>query len=263
MSLCFAGVVPHSPLLIPSIGKEKTAELQKTVDALKQLEQDLYLAKADVVLLFTPHGSLFDDSFAVNAHTHYVSGFDEFGDFETKREWKGIPDLAANISHESHLKNIAVRLVSNEKLDHGSSVPLYYLTEHLPDVKILPAGFSGLSREDHLAYGELLKDIVMEQDKRVAIIASGDLSHKLSPDSPGGFNPNAKVFDKTLTQLLEAGNLPSIIAMDPAIVDGADACAYRTILMLLGVLQHMHFSFKTYAYEAPYGVGYLTGNFSF
>lgn len=262
MSLNFAGIVPHSPLLIPSIGKDKLSSLSQTIAALKQMEQDIYLAKPDIIVIISPHGSLFDDAFTVNAHTSYISGFDQFGDFETKRTWKGSPDLAAKISHSSHEKNIPVRLVSNDILDHGASVPLYYLTEHNPTVKILPIGFSKTSREDHAAFGQLLKEIIMEEDKRIAVIASGDLSHRLTPDSPDGFHKDGEIFNTELISLLTSSQTDAIRGMDTNLVENASACMYRSLLILLGVLSEMDSTFTQYSYESPFGVGYLSGIFS-
>ena len=73
--LVFASIVPHPPLLIPNIGKEEIAKVEKTKQALKQLEQDLYLAKPDIIITISPHGSLFSDAFSINAHTHFVLMF--------------------------------------------------------------------------------------------------------------------------------------------------------------------------------------------
>lgn len=263
MSLCFAAITPHPPLLIPTIGKEKIDSIQKTKQALEQLEQDLYLSKADLIVIISPHGGLFEDSFAVNAHNSFKSAFDKFGDLQTTKEWTGSPDFAAKVSHESHLRNMNVRLVSNDSLDHGSSVPLFYLTAHLPNAKIVPVGFSSLDAKAHLSFGELLKDIIMEQDKRVAVIASGDLSHRISDNSPDGFHEAGAKFDNQLVELLETRNTMGIASLDPTLVSDAAECGYRSILILLGILKEMDYQFKNYSYEAPFGVGYLVGNFVF
>ncbi len=36
----------------------------------------------------------------------------------------------------------------------------------------------------------------MQLGRRVAFIASGDLSHRLKPEAPAGFNPSAHFFDE-------------------------------------------------------------------
>ncbi len=263
MSLCFAAITPHPLLLIPNIGKDKIGQVEQTKKAMEQLEQDIYLAKIELIIIISPHGGLFEDTFVVNAHNNLHSSFDKFGDLVTKKEWKGAPNMAASLSHESHLKNVPLRLVSNEQLDHGASVPLYYLTAHMPDVKVLPVGFSHLDANSHIVFGELLKDIILEQDKRVAVIASGDLSHRISDISPDGYSEYGQQFDNLLLKLLESKDTNGIINMDPNLVEEASQCSWRSILILLGIIQYMDYEFKKYSYEAPHGIGYLVGNFVF
>ena len=263
MSLCFAAITPHPPLLIPDIGKDKVGQVEQTQKAMQQLEQDIYLSKAELIVIISPHGGLFEDTFVVNAHSILHSSFDKFGDLVTKKEWKGAPNLAATLSHESHLKNVPLRLVSNEQLDHGTSVPLFYLTDHLPDVKVLPVGFSHLDANSHIAFGELLKDTILQQDKRVAVIASGDLSHRISDNSPDGYSEHGQKFDDLILQLLESKDASGIINIDPDLVQEASQCGWRSILILLGIIKDMDYTFKKYSYEAPLGVGYLVGNFVF
>lgn len=259
--LVFAAITPHPPLLIPNIGKEETKKVEKTRLAYEKLEQDLYLAKPDIIFIISPHGSYFSDAFTVNAHTNFITNFKEFGDLETKKEWNGDPKIASDIDCLQNKIDMPIRMISQEELDHGSAVPLFFITEHLPNIKILPIGYSELSSKKHLDFGYMLKDIIMNTDKRIAVIASGDLSHGLSEDDPAGFTPVGKEFDTKLIELLETRNTAGIINLDEKFVEEAAQCGYRSILILLGVIKNMDYQFKNYSYEAPFGVGYLVGNF--
>lgn len=263
MSLVFSAVAPHPPLLIPNIGKKELSKVDKTKKALEQLEQDLYLVKPEIIIIISPHGSLFANAFSVNAHTNFLSAFEQFGDFETKCQWQGDPMLAAKISHRSNELKIPIQLISQDQIDHGSSVPLYYLTNHLSNIKILPIGYSGLDAKIHLQFGELLKEIIMESDSRIAVIASGDLSHGLTTDAPAGYSKVGLKFDKELIELLETRNTVGIASMDRKFIDEAAECGYRSFLILLGIMRDIDYSFKNYSYEGPFGVGYLVGNFVF
>jgi len=263
MSLVFAGIAPHPPLLVPGIGKGEIAKVEKTKLALEQLEQDLYLAKPEVVMIISPHGSFFKDAFCINANVNFKSDFGQFGDMETTMTWKGADFLAAQISHTLSEKAVPIQMVSNEKLDHGSSVPLFYLTQHLPDVKILPIGYSMLDNKSHLNFGELLKEAIMESGKRVAVIASGDLSHGLTTDAPAGLSKVGKEFDEKIIELLQTRNTVGYTSLDEKFVEESSQCGYRSFLILLGILKDMDYSFKNYSYEGPFGVGYLVGNFIF
>ncbi|MBI5254687.1 hypothetical protein HY932_02820 [Candidatus Falkowbacteria bacterium] len=94
MSLVFASIVPHPPLLIPNIGKDEIKKVKKTQRAMEKLEEDLYIAKPDVILIISPHASLFSDAFTINAHINFVSDFEQFGDFATKVNWQGAEQVA-------------------------------------------------------------------------------------------------------------------------------------------------------------------------
>lgn len=263
MSLVFAAITPHPPLLIPNVGKTELDKIKKTKSAMEQLEQDLYLAKPEIIVVISPHGSFFQDAFTLNSHPNFTSDFEQFGDFTTKTTWKGSESLAATILNSTMDKGLPTQPISEEKLDHGSSVPLYYLTQHLPDLKILPIGYSALDNKTHLQFGELLKDIIMQSNKRIAVIASGDLSHGLTSNAPAGYSKTGKDFDKKLIELLETRNTLGIINMDAKFVKEAVECGYRSFLILLGILKNMDYQFKNYSYEGPFGVGYLVGNFVF
>lgn len=263
MSLVFAAVTPHPPMLLSSLQKDMGEKLDETKKALQNLEQQLYLAKPQVVLIISPHEGIFPDVFVINAYTKFSAGFEQFGDVLTKFTWQGSPDFAAKISHVGNTHAFPVRLVSEPALSYGASIPLSYLTGHLEDFRIVPVGYSKLGAKEHLDFGEFLKDIIMSSDKRVAVIASGDLSHHVNEKSTGGFRQEGKKFDEELIQLLETRNTLGISQMNADVVEKAEECGYRSLLILLGILKNVDYSFKRMAYEAPFGVGYLTGQFVF
>jgi AmmeMemoRadiSam system protein B len=263
MSLVFAGLVPHSPILLGSIAKGEEQKAQKTLDAISLMEQNLYISKPEILCIITPHGSLYEESFSINSNTNFISDFSEFGDLKTQKNWAGAPEIAAKISHACAVSNISVQQYSEEKLDHGSSVPLILLTNYFKNIKILPIGHSHLSPKIHLDFGKLLKDIFMESNKRIAMIASSELSKRLSPESPEGHHVDGEKFDNQLVSLLETRNTAGISQMDPELIKNAKECGYFSILILLGALQNMNYDFKNLCYEAPFGAGYLTAEFNF
>ena len=80
MSLVFAGIVPHPPLLIPNIGRDTASKAEKTKDGLKKLEEDLYISKPELILVITPHCDIFPDSFSTNIAHEYETSLKDFGD---------------------------------------------------------------------------------------------------------------------------------------------------------------------------------------
>ncbi len=262
MSIVFAAITPHPPILLPSVPENVRERLAATRAAFAELEKELYAAQPEVVVIISAHTGAFKESFTVNAHPDFTSNFAEFGDQETKPLWKGATALATKVSHISN-SPVPIRLVNDHVVDHGVGIPALFLTEHLHNVKILPVGFSTLSAKQHLDFGEHLKEVLIPSGTRVAVIASGDLSHTLSARAPGGFNVNGKKFDHTVQELLFAKNTVGLAGLDQQMVNASKECGYRSILILLGALKNIDARFESLSYESPFGVGYLTGLFRF
>jgi AmmeMemoRadiSam system protein B len=261
MSLVFAAISPHPPVLIPSIGKESINKIAKTRESLQKLEEDLYLSHPDVILIISPHGSLFSEAFTMNFCPEYETDLREFGDLATKLKFKGETHLTARIRQACKEADIQTTMVSEKNLDHGSAVPLFYLTKHLPQTTIIPVGFCDADWKTHTEFGYVIKEQIMNLNKRVAVIASGDLSHALTTDAPASYNPAGQEFDNKIQELLASGNASGLLRLDPQLVTDAAECGFRSFLILLGILRGVNYNYKSYSYEAPFGVGYLTANF--
>ena len=94
-------------------------------------------------------------------------------------------------------------------------VPLFYFQEAGVEVPILPLGMSMLPFPDLYNFGILLREALEAQGRRAVIVASGDLSHSLTPSAPAGYNPQGEIFDRTLVDKLARLDLEGIAGMDP------------------------------------------------
>lgn len=260
--LVFSAICPHPPILIPTIGKDNIKEIKNTVEAMKKLEQELYAAKPEVIVLISPHGEMIPDAFSINLNIHYQAKFEEFGDFTTQMEFASSSLLALKIKERVE-NDLPIVLSSSENLDHGSSVPLFYLAKHLKDIEIIPICYSFLDYDKHFQFGKLLKKEIAKSDKRVAVIASGDLSHALTKDAPAGYSPKGEEFDKNLIALLKRKDIPGILSMKPKAIEDAAECGFRSFAILFGIIEEYKFEVEVLSYEGPFGVGYLVANFKF
>ncbi|MFA5128628.1 MAG: AmmeMemoRadiSam system protein B [Patescibacteria group bacterium] len=259
--LTFAAITPHPPILIPTIGRENTKIIKKTAEAMEELEKKLFEAKPDIIIVISPHGVLLPDAFSINLNPEYVSNLEEFGDFSTKIKFKTNTALAFRIKELMEDKNIPLTLTSNVFLDHGVVVPLYFLTKRLSKVSILPISYSLLDFKTNFNFGDILKEIILNEDKKIAVIASGDLSHCLTKDAPAGYSPRGKEFDDKLIELITNKNTAGILKLDTDLVEKAGECGLRSILILLGLLERINYTPEILSYEGPFGVGYLVANF--
>jgi len=173
--------------------------------------------------------------------------------------------LSRDLTLRAEQESVPLRVVMPEELDNGAFVPLYFLTrDQEKSPSLVELIYSALDFATHLKLGQVLYQIIQESPERIAFIASGDLSHRLTKDAPAGYSPRGKVFDESLLRFLRQKDISSILKMDPILIEEAGECGYRSILILLGLLQEWGLEKWTpeiLSYEAPFGVGYAVVNF--
>ncbi len=259
--LVFSAITPHPPILIPTIGKKNLEKITKTKEAMEQLAEELYALQPDTIVVISPHGLVQTDTFTIQISEKYYGEFQNFGDLETKFEFEPDISFINKIKIRAELKNLPVQLVNESFIDHGTLVPLYYLAQNLPNVKIVPIAYSMLNYQDHFEFGKYLKKVIGRSNKRIALIASGDLSHCLSKDAPAKYCPKGEVFDKQVIDMLQNKKCGGLMMMDKELAEEAKECGLRSILTLAGVIDEMNCEPQLLSYEAPFGVGYLVMNF--
>lgn len=261
--ITFAAIAPHSPLLLPTIGKEHQKKLKKTLASYKALEEDLYTSKPDTLLVLSPHGTILPDAFPLSISPQYHVNLKEFGDLTTSLKLNADTRTIEAIRRLRLEKNDPAPIVgiTDEFLDYGTAVPLFFLSAHLPALRIVPIGVSYLSLKEHFAVGRKIGEAAQSSTKRIGIIASADLAHTLTDNAPGGFSPEGKKFDEAVVKALRKDDHAAILKLE-ATMDDAKACGLRPIAMLLGILENMNCFAQLLSYEGPFGVGYLAAKFN-
>lgn len=259
--IVFAAVVPHSPLLIPTIGKEHREKLALTLRAYAEVEQALYLAKPDTLLIISPHAQMYPDAFSGNVSDHFVGQLKEFGDHGTAIEAKADFLVLDHIHRAMRKEDVPFTLTSQEELDYGFTIPLLLLTSHLKNWKLIPIAPSMLDPRTHFEFGRQLKRVAHAEERRIAIIASADLSHHANQNAPDGATPEGQAFDAMIREKLPLLDAAGLLAMDQSTAEAAGQCGFKPLLILLGALENINVSAKELCYEAPFGVGYLTEKF--
>ena len=259
--LSFAAFIPHSPLLVPSVGRDALEKMPKTVAAMSRLEEELYHAMPETIIVISSHSIQFAEAFSMNLHDEYIGSLAEFGASDAPASYR--PDLALIDDLQRSLRRSGIRLSLNSThgLDHGTSVPLSLLASKLPDVRVVPVSYSGLGPKEHFAFGKAIKDVVMRSGKRIAVIASGDLSHCLTSDAPAGYRAEGAVFDELMRQSVETVSAAKLLSASPELVEASSECAYRPLIVLFGLLENMHVRPELLSYEAPFGVGLMVAQF--
>lgn len=258
-------LMPHPPIMIPEIGGSELTKIQSTVAAAEQVAQIIKEDNPQTVVIITPHGPAFEDAVSISVHPRLKGNLGAFGvpdvslGFETdglliRHILKQSKRLGINLVEltDDLAKNYRFRL----ELDHGAVVPLYYLHKAGFKGQLVHLSIGRLPYEEMYTFGKAVQAAIEALDKRVAVIASGDLSHRLTVDAPAGYNPRGKEFDSQVLSALKDLDVKTLFHIEPALVEAAGECGLRPIFFLLGVVGGLAVRPEVLSYEGPFGVGY-------
>jgi len=134
-------------------------------------------------------------------------------------------------------------------------VPLYFIEKEYSNYKIVHITYGMMKDIDLFRFGVKISEAISNLNRQAVIIASGDLSHRLTEDGPYPFSPKGKEFDETLISCLKKGDTIGVYNIDKKVVEEAGECGMRSIYILLGTLKS-EFSGELLSYQGPFGVGY-------
>ena len=256
-SLVFSGIAPHPPIMVPEVGGEAIREVRQSISAMEELTQRVVANKAETVILISPHAPLEPYAFVAYQDLELHADFANFRAPKVQLTAALDRELLSAIAERGSQENYTVVGISNTKLDHGSAVPLYFLQRNGWSGQVVALGYSFLSNDDHVRFGSCIGRAIRDVGRPVALIASGDLSHRLKPEAPAGFNPTAYIFDDEIVDALRANDPERIVHINQDLRELAGECGYRSMLIAVGATRELPLSCEVLNYEAPFGVGYM------
>jgi len=133
--------------------------------------------------------------------------------------------------------------------------PLYFLS---PEARIpvavieITAGDAGGAVE----LGAWVASVARRLSRRVAIVAVGELSSRIFPGAPGGYEPDAAAFDRAVVEAVAKADLDGLRSIDLAQRSMADDALVPQLVAALATLPGGAPA-EPPSYEHPFGVGYL------
>lgn len=262
MAWLWAALMPHPPVLVPAVGHGREKEAEPTLSGVEHLCAALRpvheRATPSWLLLLSPHAPYVSGGLFVNSASRLHGSLARFGApsaaITAKSPSKALEDLKSLLQRAG----IPASFGASENItqDHSSIVPLCLLAPCFPDGELPPliiANPSGLTPEQAFALGKALGQA--DWDDHPALLASGDLSHRLKEDGPYGFNPAGPIFDRAVVAALEGGKPDPLLRLSPSTREDAGECGLRPVLCLLGLSSG---PLKIFSYEGPFGIGYCT-----
>jgi AmmeMemoRadiSam system protein B len=257
-AIVFAGIAPHPPLLIPEIGGDRIKQVSSSQRALRDFSRRLIQTNPETVVVVSPHSPLEPHTFTARSTNELKGDFRDFSSPNVSLKFPNDLALIEAINRASIAEGTRFRpLDIDYPLDHGAMVPLYYLHEAGWRGQIVVIGFTLQSNQHHLSFGRAISRAAESIRRSVALVASGDLSHRLIIGGPYEFEPTAHLFDEQIVDAINRGDPNGIIGVEPALRERAGECGYRSILIALGTVGEDIRQHELLSYEGPFGVGYM------
>lgn len=264
MPMIGAVIVPHPPLIIPTVGRGQERQVQATIDAYRAAARQVADWMPEVLVISSPHMVMYADYFHISPGAGASGSMASFGAPQTRLEVKYDTELRQELVRQAEAAGLQTGTLGERdpSLDHGTFLPLYFLQEAGVDRPILRIGLSGFSPLQHYQLGQCVAKAVDRLGRRAVFVASGDLSHKLRDDGPYGYTPEGPVFDRRVTAAMASGDFLQFLTMDPALCDRAAECGLRSFQIMAGALDGLGVKPELLSYEGVTGVGYGVATFA-
>ena len=258
MALEAAYMVPHPPMIVPQVGRGSEKQVAETIRSYEAVAAEIAAIRPETVIVTSPHAVMYADWF------HISPGKEARGDLGRF----GAPEASFRETYDAELVQRICALAKeagfpagtegekDRRLDHGTMVPLYFIEQRYKDFRLVRTGLSGLSLTEHYAFGQIIQRAVEETGRKVVLVASGDLSHKLQEYGPYGFAKEGPEYDERIMDAAGRAAFGEMLAFDEHFCEKAAECGHRSFVIMAGALDGLEVEAKAYSHEDVTGVGY-------
>ncbi len=258
-------LLPHPPLLIPEIGKGEEKKINKTIQSMYHIVEKISEIQPDTMVFITPHGPLFQDAITIHYSPQLKGDFKGFRINNIHLECRNDLEFVEFLDDLSFDNDIPVALVDDQfkknyqvdsRLDHGVTVPLYFFKKASFSAKVVVITYGLLDEISLYRFGQLIQSTAKQLQRKIVVIASGDLSHKLTPFAPAGYSDKGIKFDEIMMQNFKSDNRLGFFSMQRDFIEEVGECGLRSVQIMLGTVHGLKTKNQVLSYEGPFGVGY-------
>lgn len=262
--LTAAGLFPHPPIMVPEIGGKETKKIQQTMDAVRKSMKLITETDPETVVVMSPHNLCLPSGPAIFIKENLAGDLMYFGHPEVSMEFSVDQELAEAVMKEAEpviplfrMDEAAAKKFGRKiEIDWGMFVPMYFLKKAAFKGNVLLFSPCFTNYDMNKVLGEIVTNCAEKLGRRIAIVASGDLSHRLTKDSPNGYSPDGIVFDRGVMKALEGKTMEPLLTMTDDFIERIGMCGLPSVYFLFGALSGKEWSIPVLSHEGPFGVGY-------
>ena len=258
MSIVAAFMVPHPPMIVPEVGRGSENQVEKTIKAYEKVADEIAALKPETIIISSPHSVMYSDYFHISPGAGATGSFADFGAPQVRFDVDYDEELVKKICTLAETSHFPAGTLGEKRpeLDHGTMVPLWFITKKYKDFKLVRMGLSGYDLLKHYEFGMMIKDAVESLGRRIVYVASGDLSHKLQDYGPYGFAEEGPVYDKRIMDVCSGGRFGELFDFDENFCEKAAECGHKSFVIMAGTLDGKAVEATQYSHEDVTGVGY-------
>lgn len=251
--LVFAGFVPATPLLLPSVAGDRIHDVRRTLDAVSVLRDHLTVTRPTELIVIAG-GAGHSDAISVEVADPYTTSLAAVGDLGHNEIYHPSFPLIDRLQRTARRADLDFTLNTEASLNLSTTVALEILLgrRRLPIIPILT---SGHDLKMHFRFGELLREIVSHSNRRVALLATGNLGHTSS--NPAGDKLNAMVHDVVSTK-----NTSGLLQIPDDLRDNARETCLPELAVLFGALSDVPASVNILSQEEAFNLGLMVADFT-
>jgi AmmeMemoRadiSam system protein A/AmmeMemoRadiSam system protein B len=251
-----AVLMPHAPILVPGVGGERGDAAADSRQAMRRAAACVTRHRPETVVLISPHSPRQPPAFGLWMDDPLQGSFARFEAPQVEVSLPLDEALAEAIAAAAATRGLETRTIRHHALDHGALVPLWFLMEAGWKGSTVVVGLETSDRDGLIALGQTIAAAAHKLTRRIAVIASGDLSHRLTTGAPCGFHPQAHQFDDAFIHLLQAGDYRRLGEIPAELRALAAEDAVDATLLAASAAHWENSGHGVLNYEAPFGVGY-------
>lgn len=255
-----AYVMPHPPAAVEEVGYNDLEGMRATLDAYKRASEMIKEDAPETIVIISPHAPMYLDGFYIADGDEGIGDLSQFGAPEASLRLEYDKELRDEVCTLLELEDIPYGLgrKDNEHMDHGTMVPLLFVTKEYRDFKILRISPTYLPSVILLKMGRIIERAAAHVGRKIVVLASADLSHRLKEDGPYGYVEEGPRFDGKITEAMRAFDVNAICELmdDHDFLDRAGQCGTPSITIMAGALSDYKVEPDFLSYEGPFGVGY-------
>jgi aromatic ring-opening dioxygenase LigB subunit len=248
--------MPHAPILIPSVAERRQYDAVATVYPMRKTARAIIAAAADALIVASPYSPGISEPAGIWRGERLRGSLTTFGFPQLAIDLPADALLADKVHMLCARRGLHTVSITECPLDHGATVPLWFAAEAGWKGPTVVVAVNPTYQNTLVSLGETIAEAAASINRRVTLIASGDMSHRLTAGAPLGYNPRGPEFDNWLLDALRRGAYRDLLQLDPQLGESAAQDVIAPLLVVLGALGFSAIGGELLSYEGPFGVGY-------